>query len=235
MSTVAGGLKELHQLHIQLEGVRDQIERGPKLIQARHKKAERKNVEVEELKEQLKQLKMAADQKSLQMKTNDAKILDIKAKLNAASTNREYDIFKSQIEADTMTNSVLEDEILDAYEKVDAVQAGIGEAEADKENAIADEKRVAKEVTENEPTLLAECDKLQALLKEAESTLPSAVHQLYVRLVGSHGASALAAVENKACTNCFDTLSANMLVELNVGKYVFCRSCGRLSYLNKDD
>lgn len=234
MSTAAADLRELHQLHLQLEEVCNQLARGPKQIQARRNIVEQREQEIESLKEELTQLKMAADQKSLQMKTNEGKILDLKAKLNTATSNREFDIIKSQIEADTMANSVLEDEILEAYETVDAMQTKIAEAEAARDEAVAEENRVSAEVAEREPGLKAEREKLEAALKTAESTLPTTVRQAYDRLVRSHGATALAPVENKACTVCFSTYSPNLLVELNMGKYVFCRSCGRLAYLPED-
>ena len=71
------------------------------------------------LKEKLLELRKSADGKSLQLKSNEAKNLDLTAKLNAASSNKEYEIISSQIEADKMANSVLEDEILEALDKVD--------------------------------------------------------------------------------------------------------------------
>ena len=73
---------------------------------------------------------MAADQKQLQLKAGEEKIKDLKRKLNAAASNREYQILKEQIAADEMANSVLEDEILEALEKIDQFQAKIAEAEA---------------------------------------------------------------------------------------------------------
>ena len=75
-------------------------------------------------------MRVATDQKQLQLKSDEQKIKDHRAKLNAAASNREYQILKEQIAADEMTNSVLEDEIIEAMEKVDQLQATIAEAEA---------------------------------------------------------------------------------------------------------
>jgi len=71
---------------------------------------------------------------------------------------------------------------------------------------------------------------LESTLAAAESKLPAKVLAVYRRLVGAHGASALAEVDDNACTACYARLTPNMKVELNVGKYIFCRSCGRLLY-----
>lgn len=235
MSTAAGGLKELHQLHIQLQDVQDELARGPRRVQASHRQVEKKQAEIDTMKEQLTQLRMAADQKSLQLKTNEGKIEELKGKLNTATSNREFDIIKTQIEADTMANSVLEDEILEAYEKVDEMKSAIAEQEKLREQAEAKEAEVRGEVAELEPTLAAKKAEIEAALKQAEATLPGTIEQIYRRLVSAHGATALAPIKNKACSACFETFRPNMLVEVNLGKFVFCKSCGRMIYNDRDD
>lgn len=230
MSTAAGGLKELHQLHVKLEAAREKLADGPKRINARRRRVQRLETEIEEARERSKQMKVAADQKSLQLKTNEAKIADLRGKLNAATTNKEFDIIKSQIDADSMANSVLEDEILEAYEKIDQSEARIGEIEQQRDAAIAEEKQAKADAEAEAPGLRAEVEKLEAALKVAEAKLPANVATVYQRLVAAHGATALAELDGTSCSACHATLAPNMRVELNVGKFVFCRSCGRLLY-----
>ncbi len=73
---------------------------------------------------------MAADQKQLQLKSSEDKVKDLRRKLNAAASNREYQALLEQIAADEMANSVLADEILEALEKIDAFQKNLAEADA---------------------------------------------------------------------------------------------------------
>ena len=230
MSTAAGGLRELHQLHVKLEAAREKLAEGPKRIQSRRRRVERLEKEIVEGRDRAKQMKMAADQKSLQLKTNEAKIADLRGKLNAATTNREFDIIKSQIDADTMANSVLEDEILEAYEKIDQFEAQIAETGRQRDVALAEEKQAKADAESLAPALRAEVEKLEAALKTAESQLPGTVATVYQRLVAAHGSTALAELDGTSCSACHATVAPNMRVELNVGKFVFCRSCGRLLY-----
>jgi len=230
MNKTAGSLKHLHELHIQLRQVNEQLERGPKQIRARRQHVERKQSEHDALRDELKQLRMAADQKSLQLKTNEAKIQELKIKLNSASSNREFDIMKAQIEADTMANSVLEDEILDALDKVDRMQANISTADDDLGKAQSEETRIRGEVEAAEPRLREQAQELEASLTNCERDLPGTIMEKYRRLVQAHGADALAAVENRACTSCYAILLPNAIVEINTGKSQFCKSCGRLLY-----
>ena len=230
MSLAANELKELHQLHIQLASVEEKMDRGPRQVRAREQFVQKKQAELEEQQNKLKQLKMAADQKGLQLKSKDAKIAELRGKLNQATSNREYDIIRSQIDADTMANSVLEDEILEALEKVDQMQIAVKKVEAELAAAKAEAKRIGEEVSDAEPGLRRATEELQGRLREAESRLPGTILEVYRRLVQAHGATALAAVQNNACTACHSILSPQEQVNVRTEKTVFCRSCGRLMY-----
>jgi predicted nucleic acid-binding Zn-ribbon protein len=235
MSAATAGLKRLHELHIRLQDINKQSEHGPRQVKARQQILARKQAEVDALKAELKQIRMLADQKNLQLKTNETKIEQLRGKLNQAQSNREFDVIRSQIDADTMANSVLEDEILEVLEKVDEFQQKIKHVEDEATQTAADVRRVAQEVETAAPKLREQAAELQTALSEAEKILPGPAIATYRRLVHAHGAGALATVENNACTACFEVLSANYLVELNTGKFLFCRSCGRLLYRPEGD
>ena len=235
MSAATAGLKRLHELHIRLQDINKQLEHGPRQVKARQQILAKKQAEIDALKAELKQTRILADQKNLQLKTNETKIDQLRGKLNQAQSNREFDVIRSQIDADTMANSVLEDEILEVLEKVDQQQHKIKQAEDEIAQTAADLRRVAQEVESGAPKLREQAIELQSALSDAEKILPQTAITTYRRLVQAHGAGALATVENNACTACFELLSANYLVELNTGKFLFCRSCGRLLYRPEGD
>ena len=230
MSTAASGLRDLHQLRMKLHDVQQKLSKGPKQIRAHERIVAQKQEAVEEKQQQLKKLKMAADEKVLQLKTNEGKINELNAKLNVANSNREFDIIKSQIDADTMANSVLEDEILEALDKVDQTQSTREALEEEGRTAKAKTQQISEDVAATKSGLEAECSELEAAVKVAETDLPGSVAVAYRRLVQAYGVDALTPVENKACTACYAILSPNSVVELNTGKIVFCPSCGRLLY-----
>lgn len=232
MSATATGLKDLHEVHQRLQKVYDKLEEGPKRLKARQQIALKKQAEIDTAKDELQQIRKTADQKSLQLKSNESKIGDLKAKLNEAASNREYDIITGQIEADKMANSVLEDEILESYDKVEEQQQLIAGLEDQLKTAHEECDRFQKEFDDKKPALDKRVEELSAELKEAETCIPTELKDQYKRLVGAFGSDALAPVEDKACTNCFTMLAPNEIVELNVGKFRFCRACGRLLYLN---
>lgn len=227
---VSNGLHILHDLHQKLQAVRDELEKGPRLIKAKENVLAKKQAELEQAKTKHTDQRKLADQKNLQLKTNENKLADLNTKLNMASTNREFDILKGQIAADKMANSVLEDEILDCMEQVDALKVKITEAEKVVAEAKDDVRKMTEQVTAAEAGLKERAEKLRLAVAEAETVIPTDHMPMYRRLVGAHGADALAVVENNVCTSCNVSLSPQQGVELRGGKFIFCISCGRLIY-----
>ncbi len=224
-------LRTLHRIHRQLTDLRERLDRGPKQIRAAEANVQHRESLLAQAKADTKALRMAADQKQLQLKSGEDKVKDLRRKLNAASSNREYQALLEQIAADEMANSVLADEILEGLEKVDAGQKNIAEAEA---GLAAGKQRVAEvrgEVARQEPLLKKEVARLEAELKEAEATLPEEICEMYRRGVRQKGEDALAAVENQCCGGCNQQVTLNVCNQIMLGKPTFCKTCGRLLYM----
>lgn len=227
-------LKEIHELRLRLQEVTGEIDRGPRQIAARQQLLDKKRAELEGLKTKLKQLRVAADQKNLQLKTNEAKIHDLQGKLNAATSNREFDALRTQIAADKMANSVLEDEILEALDGCDAMQKEIKQFEQDVVAAEGELEKFSSAVRQKEPDLKAQAAELEKQITNIETILPGEILPQYRRLVQSYGANALSPVRGTACGECYVGQRQQTIVELRAGKFVFC-TCGRLMYLAGED
>jgi predicted nucleic acid-binding Zn-ribbon protein len=50
-------------------------------------------------------------------------------------------------------------------------------------------------------------------------------------VVGSLGADALAAVQNRTCSSCYTEITAQQYNELLQQQVVLCKACGRILYL----
>src|SRR4029079_17286130 len=119
MALTAAALRELHRIHRQLTDLSERKDRGPKQIKAREANLGRLGEELARVQAEHKAARMRSDQKQLLLKSGEEKVEGLKAKLNAASSNREYQALKDQIAADQMAGSVLADEILEATAKID--------------------------------------------------------------------------------------------------------------------
>ncbi len=234
MNLTAAALRELHRIHQQLSDLRERLDRGPKQIKARQANLAQTEEKLAKAQADAKAARVAADQKQLLLRTNEGKILDLRAKLNACGTNREYQALKDQIAADEMAGSVLADEILEALEKVDEFKKTIGVAEAQVAKSKEEAGKAQQAVREQEQSLKQDVARLEGQLKEAEQALPPDFREAYHRVVRAKGADAMAQVEGDFCGGCHYQITANMVSELTMARAIFCKSCGRLLYLPED-
>jgi uncharacterized protein len=234
MSVTAGVLRELHRIHRQLGDLRERLDRGPKMIKARQANTARLEAELAQIKAEVKAARVGADQKQLLLKSGEAKIGELKVKLNAANSNREYQALRDQIAADEMANSVLADEILEALEKIDGFAATIAEADGKLAKAREELAKVEQQVREQHESLLADVARLEGELHTVEVDLPGEFRDAYQRIVNSKGSDAMAQVEGETCGGCYHHLTANIFSSLLMDRVVCCQSCGRMLYLPED-
>ncbi len=125
---------------------------------------------------------------------------------------------------------MLEDEILEALERIDALKPAVPEAEA--AIAAAAQTKAAEEAkVRGEKDLLdAEVARIRGELEQLERELADDVRERYDRVVRHKGADGMAALDGRSCGGCHQQITSNMLSELLAGRIVACRSCGRLLY-----
>ncbi len=227
-------LRTLHRIHKQLTDLKDRRDRGPRQILAGDAGIKQREDELNQVREELKTMRKNIDQQQLQMKSNEQKIKDLDTKLNTAATNREYQILKDQIAADKMANSVLEDEIIEMMEQIDAFRPKIAEAESvvktTREKVAAGRKTVESQAD----SILGDIARLEAELKQSEAELPERIRETYLRLVGKKGEDALAAVVDGACSGCYQQVPVNVQANIRLLQPSFCRTCGRLLYIAEE-
>ena len=232
MSITAAALRELHRIHQQLGDLRDRLERGPKQVRLREASVTQLEAKLAEAKEKAKQMQIAADRKNLELKSGEQKVFDLRAKLNAASSNKEYQALLEQIAAAEMAGSVLSDEILEAFEKIDQLRhRGQGSRTSNSPPASRNWRKARRAVQDTAASITADIKRLEAELATAEKSLPADLKADYQRVVRSKGADSLAIADDGTCTGCGQSITLNMQNELRLAKLVFCKSCGRILYL----
>ena len=231
MTVTAEVLRKLHRMHKQLSDLNSRYERGPKRIKAGQAAVDALNQELEDAKEVVKRNRMTIDEKDLQLRERENRIVDLKTKLNTASSNREYQSFVEQVAADEQANSVLSDEILELYEKLDELQLSVGTAEEKLAQGKSEFDTVKKGVDDERAGLEADINRIKEELSAVESELPAEFKADYDRIVGSRGEEGLAAMDGECCGNCYQTITPQMHSELLMLRPVPCIACGAIMYL----
>jgi len=233
-NVVIGTLRTLHRILQQLGDLRERLDRGPRLAQAHQANLSRLEAQAAALHDQAKKLRVATDAKQLQLSSNESSLEKRRMQLRQAGTNREFSALKEEIAAGEMTNSVLEDEIIEAMDKLDKLQAQVKEAEA----ALARSKNQADkslaEIAQQKPLLEADVRRLEQEHRQAEEELPGDFREHYRRVVRGKGVDALAQVTDGVCGGCHHHTPVNVVAELMLSHPVLCKSCGRMLYLPED-
>lgn len=228
-------LRTLHRLHRQLTDLRHRLDQGPRRIRAAEQAAAIRGDELARARDELKRMKVAADQKELQLKSNEGKLKDLDRKLMSASSNREYQALKDQIAADRMANSVLEEEILDAFSQIENQEKRVAELDRQLQAAQQRLAEVKAQAADEAPVLQADIARAEAELAQTESVLTGDVAELYQRGVRQKGEDALAAIENGVCSGCHQLVPVQIVSQVILGRPSFCKTCGRLLYLREED
>jgi predicted nucleic acid-binding Zn-ribbon protein len=227
-------LRTLHRIHRQLDDLKDRLQRGPRIALAREANVQRMESELAKQQEELSSLRKATDNKQGQLASGEAMIEKRRLQLRQAGDNREYQALQDEIAAIAMANSVLEDEILEALDKLDQRNARIDQARAAVARARQEATKARQEITEQEPKIQRDLERLQADLKRCEAELPGDFRELYRRVVRQKGEDALASVTGEFCDGCNQHVPVNLINELMLNRPATCKACGRLLYLPED-
>jgi hypothetical protein len=147
------------------------------------------------------------------------------------SSPRELENLQSEIESLLRRQSDLEDVELDVMERLDAAQARLKEAGAERVSVAAD----LQTVTERRDAVVAEIAGLAALAADRRAAVaaeePADLLDLYERLRTQHGGVGAAALRRGQCQGCHLTLNAGDLSVIRAAAaddVVRCEECRRI-------
>ena len=223
-------LATIHRLLRQQADLKDRLEAGPRQVRVAEKNEAGFQASVEEVKQKVIETKMAADEKQLHLGEREAKVEDLKSRLNTCDSNKEYQLLKDRIAADTEANGVLDDEIFELLERIDEYEGELKAAEDVHNKAKSDTANVKQRVAESTDKLNSELQEIQSELAQTEKRLSGDVAVEYRRLVNGKGEDALAKTDGRTCGNCYHTFTVQTLSELTMRKAVYCKGCGALMY-----
>lgn len=223
-------LRTLHRMHRQVADLQGQLDRIPRQRKTAQVLVDQASQALADTKDRIKQKKMEADRKQLQLREREAKLQQLEVKQNQATNNREYQTLKEQRAADTQANNVLSDEILEVLEEIDRLEASLPEVQRLLENAQKDQKSVEASLQERSEVATRELQRVMGELKQTESTLSGDARQDYQRAVQGRGEDGMAELEGQFCGGCNTILTAVHLDRLKMARYIVCPSCGRVVY-----
>jgi uncharacterized protein len=238
MPASAENLRDLHTLHQRAKALRDRLISGPKTLAGRQAFLNSRRAAVEEIRKALQDDRVQVKKREHSLQAQQGKIDELKLKRNQVKKNEEYKAIQNQIAHDEKSVEKIELEIIEAMIRVDERVAELAALEAEVEKAAADVAGLEAQIQAHAAEQEAQLQELELAIKEAEAIIPEDQREQYRRNVKQRGADAFAYVEvdNKACSGCFVSVTAQTINELiNITSLNFCKTCGRILYLSEDD
>ena len=231
-SDLSIALSQLHRLLVQLAEAEAAFADGPRSITVAEKQVAQAEQKLEEQKATIKQTRKAADDLNLRLKMKEAELKKLQGQLNAATSNKEFDIFKGQIASIGSERAELENTAFEAMEEIDAAQAILKVQEVELKSRRQAVQTLRVEVEANLPGLKKTLEELTSQIAVAEKVIsPGEGLAAYRRLRLANGAGALAAIEDDFCDGCNCRVTNQDLVRIRTGEFLRCRECNRGLYV----
>lgn len=231
-SDLSNALRQLHELLMQLDKAEAAYADGPRSIAAAEKQVQQLEQQIEDQKAKIKQTRKSSDELSLRLKTKEAELKKLEGQLNVATSNKEFDIFKSQIASVGSEREEFEAAAFAAMEEIDATQLKLKNLEAELKTRRASAVSVQTEVESARPGLQSAIDELKTQIAAAEKVIPPGEGlSAYRRLRTANGSGALAGIEDDFCEGCNCRVTNQDLVRIRTGEFLRCRECNRGLYV----
>lgn len=223
-------LRTLHRMLRQLTDIEDRMRRGP--IQVRLVKTTEAGFSeaVEAKKQELLLVRKDSKAKQMQLDEREAKLEDLRGRLNSADSNKEFQLLKDRIAADEQANSVQADEIFETLEKMDVLEAELETAKQNLEKAKSETAGIEKKVSDELVMLKNEDARIRDELAEALKRLHGDLRVPYQRNIKNMGEDTFALTDGKTCGNCNNTLTQQTASDLLSSKPLLCKGCGSILY-----
>jgi predicted nucleic acid-binding Zn-ribbon protein len=231
MSGPAAILREIHRLRRHAKDLQTEIDRGPQALKARQAKVIRQEELLREAQESLKRLKVATHEKEVTLKAKMEQVVKHERQLAESTHKKEYDALKAEVAAEKAAAGKLEDEIIDGLTAIEERAAQLPEMEKAIRQAKEEAARFEGENQARQSRLAEQLTQVDHNLQQVEESLPADVHQDYARMTAARGEEALAGLQGRTCTACYTEVTAQSYNELLQGRFVVCKSCGRMLYL----
>jgi predicted nucleic acid-binding Zn-ribbon protein len=223
-------LHEIHTLRMDLAEVRQTLERLPIQLKGSQAQLNKKVAAIDALRDELKNLRKESDAKELALRTSEARLRDLRGKLNMTTNTKEFNAIKEEIARIEASNGEIENEGLTLLSDQEAKGEVIAAAEKELAGAKGEHDKL-KEVIDYK--IQKSTDKIGILenkIGELEKQLEPTPLSDYRRLVKAKGEKGLAAANDGVCSSCYTPQTPQAVQELISGRVQLCTSCGAMLY-----
>ncbi|MBL8864073.1 MAG: hypothetical protein JNK93_00785 [Planctomycetia bacterium] len=227
-------LRECHRLRRHLRDLKEEIERGPRVLKAQQARLAAEEQEHTDAYEIIKRLKLRQKEDEGSLKVVEANLDKLGTKAMTVTTMKEMEAVKHETEQANAKKGLLEDAILGAMTEIEERTANLPNVEKKWKDAQAEFAQYQVDAKERMERMLEDRTLSESELARREVELPNDMRDQYERLIKAHGPDGLAGVKGTVCGQCRSVIGESRFFELEAGKFVLCPVCGRGLYLVRE-
>ncbi len=227
-------LRECHRLRRHLRDLKEEIERGPRVLKAQQARLATEEQEHKDAYETIKRLKLRQKEDEGSLKVVEANLDKLGTKAMTVTTMKEMEAVKHETEQANAKKGLLEDAILGAMTEIEERTANLPNVEKKWKDAQAEFAQYQVDAKERMERMLEDRTLSESELARREAELPNDMRDQYERLIKAHGPDGLAGVKGTVCGQCRSVIGESRFFELEAGKFVLCPVCGRGLYLVRE-
>ncbi len=227
-------LRECHRLRRHLRDLKEEIDRGPRVLKAQQARLAAEEQEHKDAYEIIKRLKLRQKEDEGSLKVVEANLDKLGTKAMTVTTMKEMEAVKHETEQANAKKGLLEDAILGAMTEIEERTANLPNVEKKWKDAQAEFTQYQVDAKERMERMLEDRSLSESELTRRETELPNDMRDQYERLIKAHGPDGLAGVKGTVCGQCRSVIGESRFFELEAGKFVLCPVCGRGLYLVRE-
>jgi predicted nucleic acid-binding Zn-ribbon protein len=235
-------LVKLFRADQELRSARERYETAARSVRILERKVADLSGKLTALQQSLREQQSKAGNMELDLKTRDAHIEKLRTQQQQAKTNKEYQIFLTEINTEKVDRNKIEDDTIKALEVVERTQAEVkvlqGQLDEEQKKLTETKSQLGGRLAE----LQTEIDRLQPARDEAYEAVSPKAKSAFDRLAERHEGEAMSPLEKPdrrreeyVCGACQMSLVVDVYNRLHSrDELVTCTSCGRMLFIPED-
>jgi len=240
--TVTEKLLRVYMVDRQLAGLKGRLSGSQRFLDEQSRQLGSLSDEQSTVSTKLKKLEATIANQEGEVASLDERIESVREKMNAASTNKEYKAYLTELNTHKANRDRIEEDTIKLIDEADKLKARLGEidekkSERDKLRKVAETERDTRK-----GEVQGRIEELQAQRDEAAKDVPTDVLATYDKLLDEREEEAMASIEVQdrkrheytcgACMMAIPVESVSAL--LSHGGLTMCVSCGSILYVSKE-
>lgn len=234
LKTQLGSLVKLQTVDSEIYALRLEKSAKPEEIKVMEAAFEAQKAQLAELDKQALDLQKQRKDKELELASKEEGIKKLQGQLYSLKTNKEYQTMLQQIQDAKADTSVIEDKVLELFDKADGVKNA---AEKEKQK-LKDEEKVffsgKKKIDDRVKEIDDRLAQLEAQRKQSLQDVDPKILIQYERILANRDGLAIVTVKGNSCGGCNMFVPPQVINLIKMYEHIItCEMCNRMLYIDE--